>query len=131
MTDFSHKIILILDDERVIRSSLSTYLEDYGFIAIAVETGEEALEVVKEKTPDLAIVDLRLPGMSGEEFVIQARAINPELAIIIQTGSVEHQLSQRLKDLGISDESVLTKPVFPIKTFLDKITSLLNLSEVN
>ena len=67
------KHFLILDDEESIRQSIAAYMEDDGYIVFQAGSGEEALEIVKNNVIDEAVVDIRLPGMDGNTFMIEAR----------------------------------------------------------
>ena len=57
--------ILVVDDEYLIRWTLQQNLAKEGYEAILAETGEEALLKVQEEAPDLALIDIKLPGMDG------------------------------------------------------------------
>ena len=81
--------VLVLDDETVVRESLVDYFEDCGWRVIHAESGEAALELLARESPDGALVDMRLPGMSGDAFIREAHQIRPSLAFIIVTGSPE------------------------------------------
>ncbi|HWU38059.1 MAG TPA: response regulator, partial [Candidatus Acidoferrum sp.] len=61
----SHEEILVVDDEKNIRSSLEGILKDEGYRVRAVPTGEELLKQVAQTVPDLVILDVWLPGMDG------------------------------------------------------------------
>ncbi|MEO0094310.1 MAG: sigma-54 dependent transcriptional regulator [candidate division WOR-3 bacterium] len=77
--------ILVVDDEEIMRSSLCDWLNEDGYIAEAVENGYKALELVKKEEFDLAIVDLKMPGMDGIELLKQLSVIRPKLPVIIIT----------------------------------------------
>lgn len=111
MIDYSTISVLVIDDEPAICMSLTAFLEDYGFRASSAESAEEALDLMKNNTYNVCIVDLRLPGMSGEDLIIQARDRYPEQRHIIYTGSISYNLSQKLKVLGMRPEHVFLKPV--------------------
>lgn len=111
MSDYSSIRVLVIDDEPAICTSLSAFLEDYGFRASTAESAEEALELMKSNEYDVCIVDMRLPGMSGEDLIIQARERYPEQRHIIYTGSISYNLSEKLKELGMRPEHVFLKPV--------------------
>jgi CheY-like chemotaxis protein len=111
MSDYSSIHVLVIDDEPAICTSLSAFLEDYGFRASAAESAEEALDLMEVNSYDVCIVDMRLPGMSGEDMIIQARERYPEQRHIIYTGSISYNLSDELKDLGLRPEHVFLKPV--------------------
>ena len=62
--------ILIVDDERVIADSLAAIFENQGYAARAAYSAEQALEIVAQWSPRLAILDVILPGMSGIDLAI-------------------------------------------------------------
>lgn len=101
----------MIDDEPAICASLSAFLEDYGFNASTAESAEEALDLMKSNTYDVCIVDLRLPGMNGEELITEARQRYPNQRHIIYTGSISYNLSDTLKELGMRPEHVFLKPI--------------------
>lgn len=70
--------ILIVDDNGVLRALLAQALEAAGYVAIAADSGESALEVVRFDPPDLCVVDHVMPGMSGAELVRTLRASEDE-----------------------------------------------------
>jgi CheY-like chemotaxis protein len=66
--------VLVLDDQQYLREIIATIVEDAGYPALAVETPEEALRRLGELQPELLILDLSLPGVSGLQFLDQLRA---------------------------------------------------------
>lgn len=111
MTDYSSIHVLVIDDEPAICASLTAFLEDYGFNASSALSAEEALDLMKNNSFNVCIVDLRLPGMSGEDLIINARERYPEQRHIIYTGSISYNLSDKLQDLDMRPEHVFLKPV--------------------
>ena len=111
MKDFSAIHVLVIDDEPAICMSLTAFLEDYGFNASSAESAEEALDLMKNNNYDVCIVDLRLPGMSGEDLILQARERYPNQRHIIYTGSISYNLSEKLQQIGMRPEHVFLKPV--------------------
>lgn len=111
MSDYSSIRVLVIDDEPAICSSLSAFLEDYGFRASTAESAEEALELMKSNVYDVCIVDMRLPGISGEDLIIQAHPLYPDQRHIIYTGSISYNLSEQLMQLGMRPEHVFHKPI--------------------
>jgi len=103
--------ILVIDDETSIRMSLKDYLEDEGYDVTIAESGEEALEHVKKNKFDVAIVDIRLPGIDGNIFIEKAYKLSPETYYLIHTGSVQFSLSTKLKDIGVQLDDILYKPL--------------------
>ena len=78
--------ILVVDDEKNIRESLCAVLEQKGYYVLTVEDGYKALEKVKDEEWDLALVDLKMPGMEGMQVLREIHVINPNVAVIIITG---------------------------------------------
>jgi len=78
--------ILIVDDELVIRESLSDWLCESGYYVEAVENGSKALEKVREIKWDILLVDLKMQGMDGIEVLTEVRKISKDIPIIIITG---------------------------------------------
>lgn len=101
---------LILDDEDSIRQSVAAYMEDEGYIVFQAESGEQALEIVRNNPIDVAVVDIRLPGIDGNTFMIEARKVLPKLKFVIHTGSADYQLPDTVRALGLTSANVLIKP---------------------
>ena len=104
--------ILILDDEERVRELLMDYLGEFdGFDLFGAGSGEEALEILRQRPTRLCVVDMRLPGMDGVEFIESAAAARLCHQFIVHTGSMDFSLPQALKDLGMVPADVFFKPV--------------------
>ena len=79
------KSVLVIDDDPLIRKTLSSYLSKKGFEAVAAEDGEEGIQKYEEHIPDLVILDIRLPDADGLEVLGRIREKNPNASIIIMT----------------------------------------------
>lgn len=77
--------ILIVDDEVVMRDSLSAWLREDGYEVVAVENGAQALEKVQQERWDVLLVDLKMPGMDGIEVLEKVKKIDKGIPIIIMT----------------------------------------------
>ncbi|MFO3797030.1 MAG: response regulator transcription factor, partial [Anaerolineales bacterium] len=79
--------VLIVDDHPVVRQGIRMFLETQADIAIVGEaaSGREALLIVQKYVPDVAIVDLVLPEMSGVEVTHQIRRISPRTQVVVLT----------------------------------------------
>jgi len=115
-------VILIIEDEDFLRSSLADYLEDHGFTVMSSPTAEDGLRQLETGLPEVCIVDMRLPDMNGNEYILRAHAFNPNLKFIIFTGSVEYNLPETLIAIGLSTADILFKPLTDMGVLLDKIT---------
>jgi len=100
--------ILVVDDEYLIRWTLQQNLEKEGYEVFLAETGEEALEKVKEEAPDLALLDIKLPGMDGYEVLEKALKIDEGIIPIMITAFDEVEKVVKAMRLGAFD--YITKP---------------------
>ncbi len=101
--------VLLVDDEAQIRSCFAAYCEDYDeFTTLVAASAEEGLDILEREGADLCIVDMRLPGMHGGDFI---RAASSRCRrFLIHTGSVDTELSSELEALGMGRDDVLLKP---------------------
>ncbi len=101
--------ILIVDDEEVIRNSISLYLRREGYQVEVCATGEEGLRQIEEVHPDLMLLDLKLPTLGGFEVLKRVKEIKDDLIVIMITayGSIESAV-QAMK-AGAYD--YITKPL--------------------
>ena len=92
--------VLIVDDDVDIVRIISAMLEGHGWQVLAAHGGEEALRIIRDERPDLALLDIMMPRMNGIEVLREARRIAPELRIIMITafGDVASYLDSM--DLG-------------------------------
>ncbi|MHB9027806.1 MAG: sigma-54-dependent transcriptional regulator [Candidatus Latescibacterota bacterium] len=100
--------ILIVDDERKIRSILSRILTDEGYSVKTAENGEEAVGAGSGFRPDLVLMDQNMPGMSGIQAMERIREVNTEVKIIILTAYGSIPLAVEAVKKGAYD--YITKP---------------------
>ncbi|MFC1857199.1 response regulator [Thermodesulfobacteriota bacterium] len=107
------KKMLLIDDDEWIRDSLCLFFEGEGCRLTALETAEEGLEALKEENYDVIIVDYKLPGMDGLEFLrlIQENDHQPVKILITAYGTEE--VASKATGMGIQD--------FIAKPFTSKI----------
>jgi DNA-binding NtrC family response regulator len=77
--------ILVVDDEKLIRWSVSERLQRDGYEVLSAETGEQALELVGGAPPDVMLLDVKLPGIDGVATLQRALALHPELAVLMMS----------------------------------------------
>ncbi len=103
--------ILVVDDEEIVRDSLVDWLREDGYDVEAAESGFQALDMIREKPWDIALVDLKMPKMDGLELLEEAKKIAPEIQVIIITAyATVHTAVQAIKT-GAYD--YLIKPFDP------------------
>ncbi len=81
----SKRKILIVDDEKLLRWSLSQKIADWDFDTAEAECGEKALLLVEEEAPDLVMLDVRLPDKKGTDVLIELKKKHPDLPVIMMT----------------------------------------------
>ncbi len=84
--------VLVIDDELIMRNFLVEALKRKGLDAFAAESGQKALQIIKEHSFDLVITDMKMPGMSGLEVLKHIKEISPSTLVIIITafGTIEN-----------------------------------------
>lgn len=120
--------VLIVDDEPLIRLNLQAFLEDDGFDVLAAASAEQALSLLRNGQIDFAIVDMRLPGMDGNQLILSALSLNPSLKLLIHTGSVEYCLPSPLLERGLTESDIWLKPVADMSQLVREISSRLSCS---
>ncbi|MEW5721534.1 MAG: response regulator [Thermodesulfobacteriota bacterium] len=103
--------VLVVDDDEFVRLNLLAYLEDEGFSVFSATSGEEALGLLDHQEVDVAAVDMRLPGMDGNTFILKAHQARPGTRFVVYTGSINYNLPESLKAVGVRTEHVFLKPV--------------------
>jgi len=78
--------ILLVDDEDIFRNRLTHAFTKRGYTVFTAADYEEAIAVIQQHHPELAVVDLKLPGKSGLEVIATAKQMQPELKIVVLTG---------------------------------------------
>lgn len=78
--------ILVVDDEKNIRKTLTDILEDEGYTVLSATSGEEGLQILEQDNIDLMLLDVKLPGMDGIEILKQVRKDFPNLDVIMISG---------------------------------------------
>lgn len=97
------KTILVVDDEKDIRISLTGILEDEGYQVVTAASGLEALDAVQEDLPDLVLLDIWMPGMDGLQALEKLRKLFPEITVIMISGHGTIETAVRATKLGAFD----------------------------
>ena len=116
--------ILVVDDEAKIVEAIKSYLESSGYSVFHAYDCAQAQKVMESHTPDLMILDLMLPDMSGEDFCRKIRKTS-RLPIIMLTAKAAE--SDMLKGLDIGADDYMTKP-FSVRELLARVHALLRRS---
>ncbi|HIV87326.1 MAG TPA: response regulator transcription factor [Candidatus Pygmaiobacter gallistercoris] len=104
--------ILIAEDDRDIRGVLRLYLESEGLEVIEAEDGEQALALARERAPDMAILDVMMPGLDGYALTRALRGIS-DLPILIL--SAKSRDEDKILGLNLGADDYLAKPFNPVE----------------
>ena len=102
------KRILIVDDDKDLRFNLSCILKEKGYEVIAAVDGKQALNALAQSSPDLVLLDVRLPGMDGVELLEEMKKIEKNLPIIMLTAYSDVKSAVKAMKSGAFD--YITKP---------------------
>ena len=120
MADAGRKILLI-DDDRIVRDSIATYLEDSGYAVLEAEDGQKGFEVFLQERPDLVITDIVMPYVSGVGIITVIKEKLPKVPVIAITAygrNPERLAAEKQADV------VLRKP-FEMEKLKDHVAQLL------
>jgi DNA-binding response OmpR family regulator len=115
------KTILVVDDKEQLRTLVKTYLSGEGFRVVTARDGRDALFIARDEKPDLIILDLMMPGMSGYEF-LHAHRKERETPVIMLTAKVEE--SDRVLGLELGADDYITKP-FSMRELAARVRAVL------
>ena len=101
--------VLVVDDDETIRETLTDFLAARGHTARAAATATAGRRAAAEHSPDVVLLDLRLPDADGHRLLEALRADDPEVAVVVLTGHADVPTAVRLMQQGAAD--VLEKPV--------------------
>jgi CheY-like chemotaxis protein len=105
--------VLVVDDERVIADTLAMILNQSGFEARAVYSGEGALDLAATFAPDMLISDVIMADLNGIDAAIRVRALLPNIKILLFSGqAATADLLEKARAQGYEFE-ILAKPVHP------------------
>lgn len=110
--------VLVVDDEEIVREALSDFLRKLDYAVTLATDADGAFAAIREKEIDIALLDIRLPGMDGLAILKKIQSLNPEISVIIISGHGNMDLAIQALRLGAGD--FLKKPVK-----LDELTAAL------
>lgn len=113
---------LIADDSQIVRDRLRGYLRDCGHEVVAMAVnGREAVDKARETKPDIAVIDISMPVMNGDQAAIVIRTEKTVRYILVATSQVQHATLAPLINLGID---IIAKPFYREK-FIKKLNEVI------
>ncbi|UZP68657.1 response regulator [Desulfovibrio mangrovi] len=118
MSRTSKGTILAIDDETIVRQSMAAFLEDSGYKVIQVANGKDGLEEFARQAPDLALIDLRMPGMDGLDVLSALSARAPDIPLVVVSGT--GVIRDAIESLRRGAWDYITKPIHDL-SFLEYV----------
>jgi DNA-binding NtrC family response regulator len=103
--------VLVVDDEPLVRQTLSEWLRRKHFHVLEAEGGRQAMERIRREAPDIVISDVVMPGMDGIELLKEAKSLKADIPFLMVTGYPSHHTAVEVMQLGAAD--YLVKPFKP------------------
>ena len=122
-----NQTILIIDDEKDIRTSLTGILEDEGYQVICSESGLDGIECARQELPDLILLDIWMPGMDGLETLDKLKSHFPQITVIMISGHGTIETAVRATKLGAFD--FIEKPL-SLEKVLISVSNALQLQKL-
>ncbi len=116
------KKTLLVDDDELIRDSLSIAFKKKGFLLQTAETAEEGLQALKREAFDIIISDFKLPRMNGLEFLKLAAASHPNIHKILITAYGDENIAAEALEIGVHE--FVEKP-FTVKALLESLSMMI------
>lgn len=114
--------LLIVDDEAGIVEEVKAYFEEEGFKVYTADSGEDGIKLIKKHKPDVLLIDIKLPDISGLRVLASAKEVSPKSKTIVITGYVDQALIDEAEKLG--RDAFLNKP-FDLQALKGEVDRLL------
>lgn len=100
--------VLVVDDDATVQETLRRFLEEKGYEVHTASNGEDALEALERASPDVMLLDIRMPGIDGLEVLERVRQAGEEVGVIMISGEADEETARRSLEQGAAD--YITKP---------------------
>ena len=121
---FAMKNVLVIDDDEKICWAFEQFLTDEGHRPIVANNAEEGLRKIQSDTPDIILLDVRLPGMNGLEALKQIKVLQPEAIVIVMTAYDSVEMTIQAMQLHAFD--FIPKPIDldQVKAIIDRVSQM-------
>jgi nitrogen regulation protein NR(I) len=121
---FAMKNVLVIDDDEKICWAFEQFLTDEGHRPIIANNAEEGLRKIQSETPDIILLDVRLPGMNGLEALKQIKVLQPEAIVIVMTAYDSVEMTIQAMQLHAFD--FIPKPIDldQVKAIIDRVSQM-------
>src|SRR5512134_2574449 len=113
-------LIMVVEDERILGDSICTYLEHHGYTTAVARSGEDGIPLAEENSPDVALVDIRLPGVDGLGVLRKLKDVSAGTEVVMMTAHASVASAVEAMKAGAFD--YLTKPLYldEVRVVVDK-----------
>jgi CheY-like chemotaxis protein len=124
----NHENILVIDDELVVRQTVTNILEEADYKAILADSGQKAIEIYQKEHDKIALVlvDFKMPNMNGVDTFLELKKINPQIKAIFTSGYKQDDILESLHLVGNTFEDVLQ---LGFKQFIQKPFTITKLTK--
>lgn len=116
--------LVVVDDEGGILEEVKSFFEEEGFLVFTAESGEEGIQLIKREKPEVLILDMKLPDMSGLLVLKICKEYSPLTKVIVNTGYVDQMMIDQAEELG--RDVFLQKP-FDLECLKQEVERLLGM----
>ncbi len=117
----SKATVMIVDDEKAILSFLGPSLNDAGYRTLTATNATEALDLMSRHTIDVAVVDIKMPGISGLEFLRRLKDSGVETPVLVMTAAAEESTAAEALELGAYAYIVKPIPLNRLTSLVDQV----------
>ncbi len=126
-TTNKHPTIIIVEDEKGIAETMGYLFEDLNWPFFCFSSGEDALGFLSKRGADMAIVDLRLPGMDGLEFIKKAHLMHSQMGFIVFTGRYDEEIIKEIETISRVSKKIFQKPLKNLEELVEEIRKMVYL----
>lgn len=123
--------ILVIDDDRGVRSLLDTLLRRKGYDVLLAENGLKGLDLFRQERPDVIVLDLKMPGMDGLAVLQQIRRVDLNQPVLIFTGAGTPETERPLRALGVTEFVEKAVPLQRLEDALKRVLKTLDPASVD
>lgn len=117
------KAILVVEDEKPVAEVTRAMINQLGYDVRIARSGSEALELFEEQHPDLTILDMVMPGMTGKEVYDRIRIVDPQMKVLVVSG---YALSEDAEDILAHEGTAFLRKPYRLGELADKIRELIS-----
>ncbi len=96
------RVVLVVDDDEMVRRVVRTVLQADGFEVLEASGGEHALDLLERAEPAVVVLDVRMPGMDGLETARRIKARRPNQQLIVYSAFVDEDIEQEAASIGVA-----------------------------